>query len=72
MPQRGRVVTAAMHCRFSSRHVKPISRPRACENRSTIGIASCFSPLAIEMYSASQVLDAVEPCRFDRQARGQQ
>eukprot|EP00972_Heterocapsa_arctica_P063242 9330614-Heterocapsa_arctica.AAC.1 len=51
-------LTAAMHCVLSSRQRSPTSRPRACEKRSTIGRASDFRPVAMEMYSASHVLDA--------------
>eukprot|EP00972_Heterocapsa_arctica_P047060 6943480-Heterocapsa_arctica.AAC.1 len=61
-----------MHCVLSSRHVRPTCRPSACVNRSTIGSASAFSDVATEMYSASQVLDAVDPWRFERHASGQQ
>eukprot|EP00972_Heterocapsa_arctica_P060229 8883676-Heterocapsa_arctica.AAC.1 len=52
--------------------MRPTLRPRAWENRSTIGSASDFKAVAMEMYSASQVDDAVEPWRFERHARGQQ
>eukprot|EP00972_Heterocapsa_arctica_P025960 3821170-Heterocapsa_arctica.AAC.1 len=50
--------TAAMHCMLSSRHIRPTLRSSAYENNSTIGRASDFSALDMEMYSASHVLEA--------------
>ena len=45
-------------------------RPNAAENKSCIGKPSLLSPVTMEIVSVSGVEDAVEPWRFDFQAKG--